>query len=126
MFAGERDLRRPDHGEQCGEREVAAWKPCDERGDEDEHFEPVGGEAHGPVRVERALAGAEDVRADQIDLDEDGEDDRQREREVQPGGAAPYAGEQAPRRRSATWRELDWSGHVPCSWDIRGGTRANV
>ena len=53
--------------------EVGAGKPGDERGDEDEHLEAVHGEARGPVGVEGALAGAEDVGADQVDLHEDAE-----------------------------------------------------
>ena len=82
VLAGERNLCRTDHGEQRGEDEIAAWQPRDEGDDEDQHLEPVGGEAHGLVRVERTLPGAEDVGADQIDLDKDGEHDHQRQREV--------------------------------------------
>ena len=67
-------------------------KSCDEGRDEDQYLESVGGEAHGAVRVKRAWPGAEDVGADQIDLDEDCEDDRQRQRDVEPRRAAPYTG----------------------------------
>ena len=96
VCAGEGDLHCPDYGQQRGEQEVAALQPGDQRDDEDQDLEPVSSEAHCPVRVERGLPGAEDVGPDQIDLDEDGEHDRHREREVQPRGAASYAGEQAP------------------------------
>lgn len=44
----------------------------------------------GPVRVKRSAAGAEDIGADQVDLQEHAERDGQRNRDVQPGGTAPH------------------------------------
>lgn len=112
MLAGERDLHSPDHCEQRRERDVAPWKPCHKRGNKDQQLKPVRGESHRPVRIERALPGAEDVRTDEIHLDEHGKDDRQRQRDVQPAGAAAYAREQATRRRSPGGSKLDRSAHV--------------
>src|SRR4030095_10135011 len=62
--------------------------------EEDQPLEAVDCEAHVSMRVERIDPGAEDVGADQVDLKEDAERDRQRKRDVQPGRPPP-----PPRRR---------------------------
>jgi hypothetical protein len=78
--------------EQQRENEIDPGKPRDERGDEDEHLDSVDRPARRAVRVERALARAEEVRTDQVDLQEDAEDDRQREGKVRlPTGSTDRA-----------------------------------
>src|SRR5438034_2491262 len=75
VLAGKGDLHGADDAQQQGEDEIAPGKPGDERSDEDQYLEPVHREAGRLVGVERALARAEDVGADQVDLHEDAEDD---------------------------------------------------
>src|ERR671937_2008048 len=84
MGVREARLDAADYGEGQRKEQVAPGKPGSERGEEEHDLESLHDETGGSVRVEHALAGAEDVGADQVDLDEDAEHDREREREVQP------------------------------------------
>jgi hypothetical protein len=73
---GERDLRRAEQRHQQRKAEVGAREPRDERDEEEQHLEGMDAEADGGMRVEGIAAGAEDVGADQVDLQEDAERDR--------------------------------------------------
>jgi hypothetical protein len=99
VCVGERDLGRAEQRQQQRKADVAAWEPRGERDEEDQHLEAVDCEAHVSMRVERIDPCAEDVGADQVDLKEDAERDRQRKREVQPGSAAPQRSDPADAAR---------------------------
>src|SRR5919201_2153391 len=118
MGVREARLDAADYGEGQRKEQVAPWKPGSERGDEEHDLKPLHDETGGSVRVERALAGAEDVGADQVDLDEDAEHDRQREGEMQPTRASSDRVERRASPRATLGRKFDRSGrvgHASCS-----------
>ena len=117
LRAGERDLHGADRAQQHREDDVEPLEPRGDRQEEDEDLEPVGGEADGPVRVQGARSGAEDVRADQVDLREDRHDDRGREEQVQADRRAARGAERTAGARPAWRRDLDRRdvAHAPCT-----------
>jgi hypothetical protein len=90
--ARQRDLRRPDDRERQGQPELRPRQPGDERRDEDEDLEGVHREAGVAVRVQRAGPGAEEVGADEVDLDEDPHHDEGRQAQVDPARHAAHTG----------------------------------
>jgi hypothetical protein len=104
VLAGKRDLHGADDCEQQREDEIASGEPGDERSDEEQHLEPMHREARRLVGVEGTLAGAEDIGADQVDLHEDAEDDRNCKRHVSPTRAGPDHAQHSPGRSARAGR----------------------
>ena len=118
VLARERHLDGSEHREQQREDEIDPGKPGDECGDEHQHLESVDGPACRLVGVECALSCTKDVGADQVDLHEHADDDREREAEVHRARAHADSVERPRCARPPLRGELDRGGgvaHAACS-----------